>query len=178
GADNAGSINLGAHGTIGAEAPVRTSPPPDRPDSPAEFNFRAGLASDYIYRGTSLSARQPAVGAPFEAAFGMFSVRAPLPTVRLPSRPVAEISTSGGFRPKLGDVQFDFGATYFSYPGEMAPVGVTAGINYWEAMARADTKVSDVLRVAGGFAYSPNVSNTGAWSKYAAFGLGFDMPGN
>ena len=35
-----------------------------------------------------------------------------------------------------------------------------------------------MLRVAGGFAYSPNVSNTGAWSKYAAFGLGVDLPRN
>ena len=32
------------------------------------------------------------------------------------------------------------------------------------------------MRIAGGFAYSPNVSNTGAWSKYAAFGLGIDVP--
>ena len=31
--------------------------------------------------------------------------------------------------------------------------------------------------MAGGFAYSPNVSNTGAWSKYAAFGMGIDVPG-
>ncbi|MGB6283932.1 MAG: hypothetical protein WBG18_05870, partial [Xanthobacteraceae bacterium] len=30
--------------------------------------------------------------------------------------------------------------------------------------------------VAAGFAYSPNVSNTGAWSKYAAAGLGYDVP--
>jgi uncharacterized protein (TIGR02001 family) len=178
GADSGGSINVGARGAIGAEAPVRTAPPQDRPDSSVEINFRAGLASDYIYRGTSLSARQPAVGAAFEAAFDMFYGSATITSVRLPSQPVAEISTSGGFRPKLGDVQFDFGATYFSYPGETAPVGVTAGINYWEALARADTKVSNVLRVAGGFAYSPNVSNTGAWSKYAAFGLGFDMPSN
>jgi len=29
-------------------------------------------------------------------------------------------------------------------------------------MARADTKLGELLRVAGGFAYSPNVSNTGA----------------
>ena len=35
---------------------------------------------------------------------------------------------------------------------------------------------ASVLRVAGGFAYSPNVSNTGAWSKYAAVGLGIDLP--
>jgi hypothetical protein len=33
-----------------------------------------------------------------------------------------------------------------------------------------------LLRVASGFAYSPNVSNTGAWSKYAAFGLNIDVP--
>ncbi|MGB9392653.1 MAG: hypothetical protein WCB70_22060, partial [Xanthobacteraceae bacterium] len=32
------------------------------------------------------------------------------------------------------------------------------------------------IRVAAGFAYSPNVSNTGAWSKYAAAGLGYDVP--
>jgi hypothetical protein len=32
------------------------------------------------------------------------------------------------------------------------------------------------VRIAGGFAYSPNVSNTGAWSWYAAGGLGYDVP--
>ena len=36
---------------------------------------------------------------------------------------------------------------------------------------------ADCCSVAAGFAWSPNVSNTGAWSKYAAFGLGFDLPG-
>ena len=30
--------------------------------------------------------------------------------------------------------------------------------------------------MAGGFAYSPNVSNTGAWSWYAAGGVGYDVP--
>jgi hypothetical protein len=30
--------------------------------------------------------------------------------------------------------------------------------------------------VSGGFAYLPNVSNTDAWSWYAASGLGFDVP--
>src|SRR5258705_6005451 len=125
GADNAaGSINLGAHGAIGAEAPVRTSPTQDRPDSPVEFNVRAGLASDYIYRGTSLSARQPAVGAALEAAFGMFYGGGTITSVRLPSQPGAEISTSGGLRPKGGGVQFDFCATSFLYPGEAAPSGV------------------------------------------------------
>jgi len=177
GSDNAGgAINLGARGGIAGQGPARAGPVQERPDSPIEFSFRAGLASDYIYRGTTLSARQPAVGAAFEAALGLIYGTATIASVKLPTQPAAEITMGGGIRPKLGDVQFDFGATYYSYPGEIAPVGGSAGIEYWEAVARADTTLGEALRVAGGFAYSPNVSNTGAWSKYAAFGLGFDLP--
>jgi uncharacterized protein (TIGR02001 family) len=173
-----GSINLGARGGIALAAPVHTLPAQDSPDSPVEFNFRTGLVTDYIYRGTTLSAHQPAAGAAFEATLGMFYGGSTIASVQLPSQPAAELTMGGGIRPKLGNVQFDFGATYFAYPGEIPPPGVIAGINYWEALARADTKLGELLRVAGGFAYSPNVSNTGAWSKYAAFGLGLDVPGN
>ena len=175
-AQTGGAINLGARGGIAGSAPTHAAPTQERPDSPLEFSFRAGLASDYIYRGTTLSARQPAVGAAFEAALGLIYGGGTVASVKLPTQPAAEISMSGGIRPKLGDVQFDFGATYYFYPGEIAPVDGSAGIEYWEALARADTTFGEVLRVAGGFAYSPNVSNTGAWSKYAAFGLGLDLP--
>jgi hypothetical protein len=43
-------------------------------------------------------------------------------------------------------------------------------------MVRADTKLGERLHIAGEFAYSPNVSNTGAWGNYAAFGIGLDLP--
>jgi uncharacterized protein (TIGR02001 family) len=177
-ANTASSINLGAHGGIAPQGLVRDAPAQDRPDGPVEFSARAGLATDYIYRGTTLSAHQPTLGAAFEAAFSMFYGAGTIASVKLPSQPAAEISMGGGIRPKLGNIQFDFGATYFAYPGETPPFDVPAGINYWEALARADTKLTEFLRVAGGFAYSPNVSNTGAWSKYAAFGLGLDLPSN
>ncbi|HTF42010.1 MAG TPA: hypothetical protein VK754_15635, partial [Propionibacteriaceae bacterium] len=86
-----------------------------------------------------------------------------------------EVTLSGGVRPKLWEVEFDFGWTYFHYPGEV-PISPTGSTEYWEVAARADTKIRDVLRVAGGFAYSPSISNTGAWSKYVAFGMGLDLP--
>ena len=176
GPDQAGAaVNLGTRGGIAGEAPVRAVPAQDRAESPVEFSFRSGIATDYIYRGTTLSARQPAVGAAFEAALDIFYGAGTVASVKLPSRPVAEVSMSAGVRPKLGEVKFDFGATYYAYPSEAAP-GVTGGINYWEALARADTTLGKLLRVAVGFAYSPDVSNTGAWSKYAAFGLGADLP--
>ena len=175
-ADAIGSINLGARGGLAAEAPVGTAPPRDA--SPFEFSARAGFASDYIYRGVTLSDREPAVGAGLEAALGLLYAGATVTSVKLPSQPAAEIPMSGGVRPKLWDIDFDLGWTYFLYPGETVPIGVAAGIDYWEAAARADTRIGEALRVAGGFAYSPNVSNTGAWSKYAAFGLGVDLPRN
>jgi uncharacterized protein (TIGR02001 family) len=177
--DNAAdTINLGARAGLAAEAPPRTAPRQDGAPSPFEFSTRAGFASDYIYRGVTLSDRKPAVGAGLEAALGLLYAGATVTSVKLPSQPAAEITMTGGVRPKLGDIDFDFGWTYFLYPGETVPIGVTAGIDYWEAAARADTKIGEALRVAGGFAYSPNVSNTGAWSKYAAFGLGVDLPRN
>ena len=179
GDDNAaGSINLGARAGLAAEAPVRAAPRQDGAASPFELSGSAGFASDYIYRGVTLSDRKPAVGAGLEAALGLLYAGATVTSVKLPSQPAAEITMTGGVRPKLWDIDFDFGGTYFLYPGETVPVGATAGIEYWEAAARADTRIGEALRVAGGFAYSPNISNTGAWSKYAAFGLGVDLPRN
>jgi uncharacterized protein (TIGR02001 family) len=173
--DNAAPINLGARGGIAAEPPHAS--PQDGAASPFEFGARVGFATDYIYRGTTLSDHKPAPGASFEAtAFGFFYAAGSIAGVDLPSQPAAEITMGGGMRPKLGNVTFDFGWTYFMYPAESPPAGTFAGIDYWEAAARADTKLGELLRVAGGFAYSPNVSNTGAWSKYAALGLGIDLP--
>jgi uncharacterized protein (TIGR02001 family) len=177
--DNAaGSINIGARAGLAAEAPIRMAPRQDGTPSPFEFGARAGLASDYIYRGVTLSDRRPAVGAGLEAVLGLLYAGATVTSVKLPTQPAAEITMNGGLRPQLWDIQFDLGWTYFLYPGETVPVGVSAGIEYWEAGVRADTRIGEALRVAGGFAYSPNVSNTGAWSKYAAFGLGVDLPRN
>jgi uncharacterized protein (TIGR02001 family) len=174
----AGSINLGARAGLAAEAPAGIASRQEQAASLFEFSARAGFASDYIYRGVTLSNRNPAVGAGIEATFGLFYAGGTVTSVNLPTRPAAEITMNGGVRPKLGDVQFDLGWTSFRYPGEIAPIGGTAGIDYWEAAARADTRIGEALRIAGGFAYSPNVSNTGAWSKYAAFGLGLDLPRN
>jgi uncharacterized protein (TIGR02001 family) len=145
-------------------------------DGLIEFSARAGIATDYIYRGTTLSAHQPAFGGAFEAALKIFYAGATVASINLPTRPDAELTATMGVRPKLGKVDFDFSVTRFFYPGETVLPGQFAGIEYWESIARADAPLGDLFRGAVGFAYSPNVSNTGAWSKYAAFGLGFEVP--
>jgi uncharacterized protein (TIGR02001 family) len=163
-------VNLGGRGWSPGEGKLVTS---DRSASQFEFDVRAGFATDYIYRGTTLSDHKPAVGAAFEAAFSQFYTGVSVASVKLPTQPAAEIAVSGGVRPKIGDIDFDLRATYYLYPGE---VGTTNGIDYWEAGIRADKQITESIRVAGAFAYSPNVSNTGAWSWYAAAGLGYGVP--
>src|SRR5262245_5533299 len=59
--NQAGGIDLGARGGFAPAGPVRSAPTQERPDSPIEFSARAGFVTDYIYRGTTLSAHQPVV---------------------------------------------------------------------------------------------------------------------
>jgi uncharacterized protein (TIGR02001 family) len=168
------SINLGGRGWGAAES-AHTPPSTDREPETIEFIAKAGIASDYVYRGVTLSDRKPAAGAGIEAAYRWLYAGATVASVRLPTKPSAEIALSGGVRPTLGPVELDLGITYFAYPGE-TPGGPTNGIEYWEAAFRGVAPVGESMRVAAGYAYSPNVSNTGAWSHYAAAGFGFEVP--
>lgn len=164
----AGAISLGGRGWTAPEGTAE-----DRAPNQLQFSAKAGIASDYIYRGTTLSDRKPAVGGGIEATYGWLYAGATAATVKLPTQPSAELTFGGGIRPSLGNVDFDLGAIYFAYPSEMPG---SPGIDYWEAAFRADTQISESIRAAGGFAYSPNTSNTGAWGWYAAAGLGYALP--
>ena len=169
------SINLGGRGWSAWEG-TQTPPPGGGVSAQSlEVSAQAGFASDYIYRGTTLSDRKPAVGAAIEAAWGWAYGGVSMASVKLPTQPAVEITTRGGVRQTIGDVGIDLGMTYFYYPGEV-PSDVTNGIDYWEAAIRADRRISEAFRAAAGYAYSPNVSRTGAWSQYAAAGLGYDVP--
>ena len=164
-----GAIGLGNRGWSASE--------PSRANSANELEFsaRVGAASDYIYRGTTLSDHGPAAGAAVEAKFGALYAGTTVATVKLPTQPLAEFTFATGVRHKIATIDFDFGVTYFAYPGERLP-GET-GINYWEAVVRGDRSISEQVRVAAGYAYSPSVSNTGAWSQYVAAGVGYEVPG-
>lgn len=166
----AGAIGLGNRGWSAADTNHSASA------NELEFSARAGVASDYIYRGTTLSDHGPAAGAAFETRFESLYAGTTVATVKLPTQPAAEFTFAGGIRPKVATIDFDLGATYFAYPGERLP-GETNGINYWEAVIRGDRRIGEQVRIAGGYAYSPNVSNTGAWGQYVAAGAGYDVPG-
>lgn len=173
--DASPSINLGGRGWGGGRGEAAQTAPKPFESETLQFSAKAGIASDYIYRGTTLSNRKPAVGAGIEATYGWLYAGGTVASVKLPTDPSAELTVSGGIRPTLGVFELDIGATYFAYPGE-TPGGPTNGIEYWEAAFRAVAPVGESIRVAAGYAWSPDVSNTGAWSQYAAAGAGYEVP--
>jgi uncharacterized protein (TIGR02001 family) len=170
------SIVLGSRGGPAGDTPRKTAAPDE---SGVAFSAAAAMASDYIYRGVTLSDRGPAAGANFETAFDKLYASITVASVKLPTDPSAEISFAAGLRPTLGNIELDLAWTFYSYPNEKWwLLGPTGGTDYWEASLRAETQVTDALRIGGGFAWSPNISNTGAWGQYIAAGLSYDLPRN
>src|SRR5260370_20034879 len=53
--DQTGSIALGARGGFSADSPTLRTQPQDRPENAFGYTMGAGMASDYIYRGVTLS---------------------------------------------------------------------------------------------------------------------------
>ena len=168
-----GTINLGVRGWSASE--TTSAPSTDRAADELEFSVRAGIASDYIYRGTTLSDRKPAIGAAAEAALASFYAGIAVASVRLPTQPAAEITMTGGVRRTIGNINLDFGVTYFAYPGETMPgrpMASTIG-SCPPALIPGSAKRS---ASPADSPTPPNVSKTGAWGQYAAAGIGFDVP--
>ena len=104
-----GAIGLGNRGWSAADTNRVT------PANELEFSARAGFASDYIYRGTTLSDRGPAAGAAFETRFGPLYAGTTVATVKLPTQPIAEFTFAGGIRPTIATIDFDFELMLFSF---------------------------------------------------------------
>ena len=90
--------------------------------------------------------------------------------VKLPTQPFAEFTFAAGIRPKIATIDFDFGLTYFAYPGRLP--GET-GINYWEAVVRGDEASAN--RSASPPAAYSRTSQTPAWANTSR-PVGYDVP--
>jgi uncharacterized protein (TIGR02001 family) len=132
----------------------------------------ATLMSDYIYRGISYSGHQPAVAAYVDAQQGWLYGYTNFNSVRFSTSPAVEVTVAAGIRPTLGPFEFDIGAAYYYYPGELGP----DLSNYWEAHATLSHKVTDKLAWGPTIAYAPDVWQTGAWGVYAAGTLAYELP--
>lgn len=146
-----------------------TDPPAN--GKPFDVHVSGEIDTDYIYRGVTLSAHQPAVGASIEVDRGPFYFTFEPHSVKLPTNPSAELGFSGGWcKEVVKNIKVDLGVGYLYYPGEV-PVGPVTSTSYAEAHASIEYNPTEILTLSAMYAYSPNYSNSGAWEHYLEGGF-------
>jgi uncharacterized protein (TIGR02001 family) len=156
----AGADESGA-GASGGEAKA-AAPRPDGVGSGFSLTGSASLVSDYRFRGLSLSdgGFQPQGSLEIGHDSGFYAGAWSSGLKNGPSD--VELDLYGGWRGKLGDVDFDLGAVYYLYPG-------AAGFNYFELLASAAYTIGPA-ELKAGIAYAPGQSNIGGSDNLYAFG--------
>jgi uncharacterized protein (TIGR02001 family) len=140
-----------------------------------ETTVGGSVMSDYLYRGISLSKRDPSASGSVEVARGWFYASGQMYRVDLPGDPAAELTFTGGLRPEWAGVKFDLSAAYFYYPGESPPAG-SPSTDYWQYGISATRRILDAFEIVGQATYAPNAWNSGAWGAYGSGGLKVDLP--
>jgi len=136
-------------------------------DGGLQVEVQSLLTSDYIYRGVTLSAHRPSAAMSVEVDWQKFYFNTNVQSVKLPTNPAAEVTFAGGYRWDICDFEFDLAANYFYYPGEIPPDGGTK-TSYWEYSLTVSRELKPIgVTLEALVAYSPDVSQTGAWGTYA-----------
>jgi|SRR5215831_14495912 len=73
------------------------------------------------YRGISYSGHQPSVAAYIDAQQGWLYFYTNFNSVKFSTSPAVEVTVAVGARPTVGPFEFDIGAAYYYYPGEIGP---------------------------------------------------------
>jgi uncharacterized protein (TIGR02001 family) len=157
-------------------APVAAS------DFKIAFNF--GVTSDYIFRGISQNARNPAVQGGVDLTYGIAyagvwasAVKFGDNTTFLPYKASVEVDLYAGIKPvwksSLGDFNFDFGTIYYGYPGAAETQGKNKlqKIDYYELKAGVNKDLWKDANLATTIFFSPNSQfETGkVWTSETSF---------
>ena len=114
-------------------------------DSAPTFAFNVGATSDYLFRGLSQTAKDPAVFGGVDMTAGLFYAGAWASNVDWG----IETDLYAGVKPTLGPVTFDLGAVYYGYPDSDVKNAA-----YWEGKIAASIPAGEgSLGVA--YYYSP-----------------------
>jgi uncharacterized protein (TIGR02001 family) len=160
---------------LAVEMPDACNYKPGPEAKPFDVKVGAEFNSDYIYRGVTLSAHQPAMGFSVEVDRGPFYFTFEPHTVNLPTAPSAELGFSGGWcREVLDKLKLNLGVVYFYYANEV-PVGPVTSTSYGEAQASIAFEPTEKVTFSALYGYAPNYSNSGAWEHYVEGGLEIHM---
>ena len=134
-----------------------------------DVSASSAIASDYIYRGYTLSNHRPSVSGEIDASYNIFFASVGADSVDVPQLSHIEMTDSAGVRPKFGSLTFEAGTEYYSYPGSEIHT------EYLEFYAAPSYDVSTKLTVEFNARYAPNYDNSGAWESYNSAMLSYKL---
>jgi uncharacterized protein (TIGR02001 family) len=163
----------------GMKAP---SPAPEQ--RACSFSANAALATQYVFRGFSQTAEEPAIQGGFDATCGMFYAGVWASNLDwgagLGGNDVANIEMDwyAGFKPKTGHITWDIGLIYYSYPGSQDLI-VGRNNDYLELKVGASGEIWKDGTLGVTVFYSPDYQyETGqTWTVETGFSQGLPKVG-
>ena len=173
------SIFAGAANAADIPSSAEAPPPPAPAISAWGLSFGTVFTSDYNFRGISQSARRAAVQGTAEITYTLnpnFQLYANVfgSSLKLPSQASMELDGSFGIRPSWNDLAFDFGATYYGYPGELP--GTKS--EFWEYYGKVSYKLFGKLTLGANIFHAPNWLNLGVKGTYYSGTAALELPYN
>jgi uncharacterized protein (TIGR02001 family) len=135
------------------------------PTHDLKLSASAAFTTDYVFRGISQTAENPAVQASIDATYNIFYLGLWGSNLDFGGGPFGqdianlELDLYGGIRPTWGKWNFDLGGIYYMYPGAFDPGG---DFNYFEFKAGVSRTFFEKLTLSLTSYYSPeNFGQTG-----------------
>lgn len=146
------------------------------------WSFNVGVASEYVFRGISQSAEDPALQGGADVTCGMFyaglwasslDFDAPGSPPGIGADAEVEIDYYAGFKPTWGRFNFDFGVIYYSYPGAS---DFAAELDYVEFKAGYTKSWIDKLTTGTTLFVSPEYSGEVGTTLVVESSLAYELP--
>jgi uncharacterized protein (TIGR02001 family) len=140
-------------------------------EAPLSFDakFNAGIASDYIYRGYTLSNHLPSVSANGEADYGIFFASVNVASVQMPGLSHFQMTDTLGLRRAFDALTIETGGAIYSYPF------FATDPSYAEAYLSPSYAVTKQLTVGVNVFYAPDYYRDGAWENYDSLAAKYDI---
>lgn len=136
---------------------------PAMADDGPHWSGNAALTSDYVFRGISQSAENPALQGGFDYTnvqfyAGAWASSIDFGTNASGTRSAAdlELDVYAGVKPTIGPVSLDLGVIGYLYPGSTDDFG---NYDYWEGYAKASVAPTERTTLGVATYYSPDFTN-------------------
>lgn len=138
----------------------------------ADFSFSVGAASDYVFRGKSLTDEDPQVYGGVNAALGRAYAGVWVSNVDFGNGTDAEFDLYAGVTPQAGPVSFDLAIIYYGYAGQ--PKG--SHQDYFEGKIAASVPLGPAS-LGAAVAYSPEYMGKRGKALYYEINAATTVPG-